>query len=115
MSHRVVRHVLLCGGLVLLLWGAFGCSGDESCEDGSTECGYYTICCTETQCYYEIDDGTRFECDGTDCEAAAVELAEYQCAGLKDEAPETFARLVEEILAAADEQVITVSTGQYSQ
>ncbi len=111
MCGRIVRNLTLCSCLALLTWGTLGC-GDLSCEDGSSSCGDYSVCCTDTQCYYEVDDGTRFECDGTDCASAAQELAEYQCADLKEEAPEDFARLVEQILAAAQEQASAARTDQ---
>jgi len=124
MLRRLVRKLMLNSGLevcrkirlyilpVIILSNILGGCGDQACNDGNTPCGNYSICCDETQCYYEVDDGTRFDCDGTDCTAAARELAEYQCAPMKNVAPEEFFAMIENILAAADEQVATASAGQ---
>lgn len=66
-------------GLVVLS----GCNDDEECED-VMECssgGTLEACCTDDQCRYLLD-GEEYPCNGTDCSAAAEEVASV-CVGKK--------------------------------
>jgi hypothetical protein len=42
-------------------------------------CGTFSACCSSTDCYYELPDGTQFACNGQDCSAAAQAMASYCC------------------------------------
>ncbi len=68
--------LLFIGGISISLTSCSDDDDDFICE--STVIGGATIqaCCNEegTQCYYEYD-GKRYDCDGTDCTAAAEDLA----------------------------------------
>ena len=52
---------------------------DEQCQTASISCGGKKIdaCCTTSQCRYEASDGTVFNCNGTDCQAAAQQAARW--------------------------------------
>ncbi len=43
--------------------------------------GAMETCCTSTLCWYHFDDGTIFDCDGTDCENGAATQAATYCLG----------------------------------
>jgi hypothetical protein len=84
-----------------------GCGEDEKCETADHPCGgQFTACCKEDQCYYLADDGTRFNCDGTDCLEAAQELANYMCDAMIIDSPEDYEIVVEEIHQAAEKQKV---------
>jgi len=84
-----------------------GCSDDEKCETADHPCGgEFTACCTSDNCHYLADDGQRFNCDGTDCNEAAQELAAHMCPGLSLSDPEAFEAVVDEILREAEEQKV---------
>jgi len=53
------------------------CSGAEALCDNHT----FTACCTETDCYYVVDDDEEFDCNGTDCFAAATQMINAYCGG----------------------------------
>jgi len=72
-------------GLSLFALGLFsgsGCgssSSDEQCQTVPISCGGKKIdaCCTTSQCRYKASDGTVFNCNGTDCRAAAQQAARW--------------------------------------
>lgn len=101
MINRKVKSVLFGLFLASLLCAGLGCSDDEECQSSSSACGSFTACCSSKDCYYLASDGTRFDCDGTNCNAAAERMANYMCKKLQTESPEEFDRVVEEILEAA--------------
>ncbi|OFX26681.1 MAG: hypothetical protein A2041_01015 [Bacteroidetes bacterium GWA2_31_9b] len=73
---------------ILLLLAAFAfislpiilnsCEEDPTCKSSSSACGTFEACCTTTDCYY-LYDGEKYNCDGTDCDDAALELASVMC------------------------------------
>jgi hypothetical protein len=51
----------------------------QSCQTTSSACGgSFETCCTVTDCYYKYN-GKEYHCNGTDCQAAATELAGVMC------------------------------------
>jgi hypothetical protein len=40
-----------------------------------------TACCTDTDCYYLVDDSDKFSCNGLDCGAAASTMINKYCFG----------------------------------
>lgn len=72
--RKILLALCLLGAMVLL-----GCSSSESCADFMT-CAKtgekVQACCTSTQCKYTVGSKT-FNCNGTDCNAAAVDLTNY--------------------------------------
>ncbi len=74
------------------------CGGEEySCSTGGicTSTGdSWEACCTSDDCYYKTGS-KKFNCDGTDCDAAATELSEY-CFGSAC-TDETLLNVVEEL------------------
>lgn len=59
-----------CGG------GSESCSPGGSCPKGAT----WSACCTSSECRYTTSAGTTFPCSGTNCNAAAQQLATW-CQG----------------------------------
>jgi hypothetical protein len=53
------------------------CSGVQGLCDSHT----YTACCTDTDCYYLVDDSDKFSCNGLDCGAAASTMINKYCFG----------------------------------
>lgn len=106
MNNQNSKLFLFSLFLICLMAVGLGCSEDEECQSSSSACGSFTACCTSSDCYYLAGDGTRFDCNGTDCSAAAEQLADHMCKKLRDESPEAFNRLVDEILESANERVI---------
>lgn len=98
---RKLHGLLTSAVLLCLTAGATGCSDKEECQSASSACGAFTACCTSDDCYY-LAGGNRFNCNGTDCNSAAEDLANYLCTGLKDRSPEDYRRVVEEILERMD-------------
>jgi len=96
----------VCSLLILFLLFSSGCGDDEKCESRNTACGEFTACCTSDQCYYKTSDGTRFNCNGTDCQEAAELVAEYMCSTMSLSSPEEFEAMVDEILRAAEAQQV---------
>lgn len=65
--------LLFIGGISISLTS---CSDDDEyvCADETILGETFSACCTEDDCYYEYN-GKRYNCDGTDCTAAAEQLA----------------------------------------
>ena len=90
---------LVVGAATLYL---VGCGDDKkSCSDVDAVCGEVTTCCTSNSCYYEAN-GQRYDCDGTDCLAAAAALAEGQCASGKPASNESSSSTQQEALAEVE-------------
>lgn len=54
-----------------------GCAPAVSCTESPIgDCELVETCCSSVECSYEAD-GETFDCDGTDCTAAATEVAEF--------------------------------------
>ncbi len=70
---------VLLAFMVLLVNNCKDDSPTVSCQDGTNECGTFTACCSTTQCYYKWN-GNKYNCDGTDCYAAAQDLVADMCA-----------------------------------
>lgn len=101
------KILLLCLSLALIITFFPGCGEDEKCETADHPCGgQFTACCTNDDCYYLADDGTKFNCDRTDCAEAAQELASYMCGASITDSPDEFQAVVDEILRAAEEQSV---------
>jgi hypothetical protein len=78
MLRRSARVLLVVASLPLA-FQMMGCGDKEYvCQTRSTVCGTFSACCTDDDCYYEWA-GDKYPCDGTDCEAAAEELALDMC------------------------------------
>jgi len=77
---KKITLVLVTLGLAL---ASVGCSSSPAytCQ-GGLMCGANAVqsCCTTTQCEYRAP-GRTFPCNGTDCMAAAMQLAAY-CASM---------------------------------
>jgi hypothetical protein len=61
-----------------------GCKKKAECSGAEALCGNHTFtaCCTDgTDCYYLVDDSDKFSCNGSDCEAAAIQLINTYCTG----------------------------------
>jgi len=58
-----------------------GCKKKATCTDAQLLCGNHTFtaCCTDTDCYYLVDGGDKTDCNGTDCNAAAVQIISKYC------------------------------------
>lgn len=84
---------VLLAFMVLLV---YNCKKDPAttCDSGSSVCGTFTACCSSTQCYYKWN-GNRYDCDGTNCNDAALELANDMCA---KKSPQGSVASVEEII-----------------
>lgn len=72
------------------------CEAAAECSESTTVCGTFEACCTTTDCWYNYN-GKRYDCDGTDCTAAATELADVMC---NKKSTEEFNAVVEELLDA---------------
>lgn len=69
--------------LITLVIVCVSCELDplEECESFDAECGApddATACCDDDQCYYTFN-GTKYQCNGTDCTDAAVKLISAMC------------------------------------
>jgi len=104
MKNQDVKFVLMALFLASILLVGLGCSEDEECLTDSSVCGTFTACCTSSDCYYLAGDGTRFDCNGTDCSSAAGRLADYICG--KSASTVDYNNTVDQILEAAQERVI---------
>src|SRR5687768_6259711 len=94
MSRDLKRLGLLV--VFLLVGGLIGCSEDEECAD-TAACGTnIETCCTSSQCHYTVN-GRKFNCNGTNCDSAAVQAVNAACGA---NAPDAQARAL--IKAAAD-------------
>jgi len=63
--------------MVVILDGCKKATPAATCSDGIDDgCGNeWTACCNTVQCYYTYK-GKKYNCDGTDCDDAAVKLAD---------------------------------------
>ena len=76
-----MKKILLFLGVVAVISIAAvlnSCEEDAVCKTSTSVCGTFEACCTSTDCYY-LYDGKTYDCDGTDCDAAALELATDMC------------------------------------
>ena len=87
----------------VLIFG-IGCGDDEECESSDSACGTFTVCCTDSDCYYKASDGTKFNCDGVNCGDAASRLADYMCG--KSSSVQEYQSAADQALEAARERVI---------
>ncbi|MCX6557485.1 MAG: hypothetical protein NTW95_08680 [Candidatus Aminicenantes bacterium] len=58
-----------------------GCKKKAECSGATQLCTGHTFeaCCTETDCYYVVDGDEQFDCNGTDCYAAASDMVYAYC------------------------------------
>ncbi|MEM9896821.1 MAG: hypothetical protein AAF789_10665 [Bacteroidota bacterium] len=73
-----MKKILLLCAITLFM---FSCDEDEGpseeCIDSTTGTCEFTTCSNGITTYY-LYNGQRYNCDGTDCTAAATELTEDQ-------------------------------------
>jgi len=76
-KHLFLLPIIFIGALFL---GTSSCALDDECQESTSVCGTFTACCNgaATECWYEYD-GKTYDCNGTDCNDAATELAEDMC------------------------------------
>lgn len=78
---RRFGRVLLVVASVLLGVQMMACgSASYTCQNTQTACGSVQACCTDKDCYYSYG-GQKYPCNGTDCDAAAQQVATIMCAG----------------------------------
>jgi hypothetical protein len=56
--------------------GGYYCSGQVGFCPG---CGTVEACCSSSDCYYQIGNGSRFPCNGTNCNGAAQAVVSSCC------------------------------------
>jgi hypothetical protein len=76
MSRDLVK-VLLAGAIVVVA-GAACTAEKESCNSSTTCSQSVQTCCTSTQCKYVVA-GRTFNCNGTNCDSAAVQAVNAAC------------------------------------
>jgi hypothetical protein len=83
----VLRHLgrvlLVVAGLLGIQLVGCGSKKDYVCQSGQTTCGQFQACCTETDCYLTYN-GRKFQCNGTNCDAATLQLDALMCSGAPD-------------------------------
>jgi hypothetical protein len=113
MDNRKVKLLILSFFIMCFLFAGAGCGGDSNraeCLESDSACGRFTACCSTSNCYYLADDGTRFNCNGTNCNAAAQQLAEYMCGkSLRENSQDDLSSVVDEMLDAAKAQAAAAS------
>jgi hypothetical protein len=79
-----------------------GCKKKADCSGAEALCGSHTFtaCCTESDCYYVVDDDVQYDCNGLDCYAAASDMINDYCAGGVNFSKEQALALVEKVLKA---------------
>lgn len=79
-TKPVVFGVILIACLFVI---STGCKKKAECSDDEFLCdnNTFTACCTETDCYYLVNDDDRYNCNGTDCFAAATQMINDYCGG----------------------------------
>jgi len=90
--------------LVIGLWiesCSAAAAAQPTCLDTSDGCGgTFESCCTSSKCWYNYK-GNRYNCDGTDCDSAAADLADDMLAAcsanLDDENARISAKEINEI------------------
>lgn len=70
--------VFFAAFVILVSILAFACAEKYECKSGSTSCGSFEACCTSSDCYYNYN-GKKYQCNGTDCNQAAKDLAAVMC------------------------------------
>ncbi|MCX6555213.1 MAG: hypothetical protein NTZ12_09410 [Candidatus Aminicenantes bacterium] len=72
------------------------------CNGNLALCGTHVFdaCCTETDCYYMVDNSVKFPCNGLDCTAAANQLVTQYCLGGLSFTEQQALATVEKVLAA---------------
>ncbi len=63
-------------------------NSNDICQTSSTPCGIYTFCCTDSLCTeaYLMYNGTRYDCDGSDCDQALEDITNDMCGGTDPQA-----------------------------
>jgi hypothetical protein len=58
-----------------------GCKKKAECSTAEALCAGHTFqaCCTDTDCYYVVDGSDEYDCNGTDCYAAAADMVFDYC------------------------------------
>ena len=76
---RDLKRIGLLFVFVLSIGGLAGCGGeDEECLDDAV-CGTnIETCCTSSECHYTVE-GRRYNCNGTNCDSAAVQAVNAAC------------------------------------
>ena len=109
MSSRY-NVILMACALVLSTLLFSGCSDDEECETADSACGEFTACCSSDQCHYEWN-GRTYDCDGTNCNQAARELANDMCGKSSGAMSEERAAVIDNILQVGHLQTIKARYG----
>jgi hypothetical protein len=78
-----VRRAVLLAAFFVVAGGLTACGTSEECSATTICSESVDTCCNESSCYYEYS-GTRVNCNGTDCSAAANRVAASVCAGVAD-------------------------------
>jgi hypothetical protein len=90
---RKQKLFLLAAAVAVMGVFAVGCSSNssnsssptQSCQSATSCSKTFQTCCTATQCHY-VYNGTTYNCNGTDCTAAAQQLAAAMCGTAKSSA-----------------------------
>lgn len=84
MKRKITTYLAALSLVALLSIAMSGCGAaaavTPNCNTTSNYCNGKDLktCCTSTSCYYKID-GTRYNCNGTNCFDAAERLVNEQC------------------------------------
>lgn len=100
---KLVKPTVFSVIFILCLFAiSTGCKKKAECSAALSLCGSHTFtaCCTETDCYYVVDDDEEFDCNGLDCTAAASQLINAYCAGGANFTEKQALATVEKVLAA---------------
>jgi hypothetical protein len=71
--------------MIVLLSLLAACHNEPTCDhlepdDPELDCEPIDICCQGPECWYETQDGTRYDCAGNgNCEHAAIEVVCATC------------------------------------
>jgi hypothetical protein len=81
---KITKIIFLAGIMLCFILLVNSCKKDSNvgytCSGATTLCGQKTFeaCCNSLNCYYKV--GTKkYNCDGTDCTAAAEKLVAAEC------------------------------------
>jgi hypothetical protein len=78
MSRNLGRVVLLAA-VAAVLGGLGGCAKEKESCNASTTCSQSVqTCCTSSACHYTVA-GRTFNCNGTNCDSAAVQAVNAAC------------------------------------
>jgi hypothetical protein len=99
MVKPMVFGVILIACLFVI---STGCKKKATCSSAEPLCGSHTFtaCCTETDCYYLVDDSDKFNCNGLDCDAAAIQLVYTYCGSGYNFSKEQVLKTVDKVLQA---------------